>query len=556
MRQGKAVTDFFISYTHVDRSWAEWIAWQLEAAGYTTVIQAWDFRPGANFVLAMQQAAAESERTIAVLSPAYLQSGFTAAEWAAAFARDPTGMQGLLLPVRIQDCEPRGLLPQIVYIDLVGLEAEAARERLLAGVLRQRAKPTREPGFPGPSPRPVTEPPLFPGSLPQNIPLLGDARIAGREIIVNLAQVGGASKFSGKIEAFFEEYLVTETGLTTVPFGGRDEDFALLDAWLDDETAPPRYLLTAPAGRGKSALLVRWLQHLQEQGRVGRDAPASWQLVFVPISIRFETHRPDIFYEALAARLAEILGEELPPTQTDKGVYYADHCRTLASAAVAEGRRILIVLDGIDEALGERFDARWFPRNPGTRLRLVLSARWQAGDLDSSGWKTRLGWDRDVRVQSRELPVLAREGVRDLLLKMGAPTDVLASRPDIVDRLHELAEGEPLVLRYYAEDIWGMGEAAPRLTIDDLAQMRPGLGAYFARWLDDQERLWGGTEAPVDRQRVDALLAILACAHGRLTRGRPAGAADRRRRGGGGWPLPRAVEADPAFRHRPRPPGG
>jgi GTPase SAR1 family protein len=160
------VTDFFISYTQIDRHWAEWIAWQLEAAGYSTVLQAWDFRPGSNFVQAMQHAAAESDRTIAVLSPAYLQSGFTAAEWAAAFARDPTGMQGLLLPVRIHDCEPQGLLPQIVYIDLVGLDAEAARETLLAGVRRQRAKPTREPGFPGPSPRPITVPPLFPGSSP------------------------------------------------------------------------------------------------------------------------------------------------------------------------------------------------------------------------------------------------------------------------------------------------------------------------------------------------------------------------------------------------------
>jgi hypothetical protein len=160
------VTDFFISYTHVDRSWAEWIAWQLEAAGYTIVIQVWDFHAGDNFVLAMQRAVAASERTIAVLSPAYLQSGFTAAEWAAAFARDPTGTQGLLLPVRIHDCELRGLLPPIVYIDLVGLDVEAARETLLAGVRRQRAKPTREPGFPGPSPRPVTVPPLFPGAIP------------------------------------------------------------------------------------------------------------------------------------------------------------------------------------------------------------------------------------------------------------------------------------------------------------------------------------------------------------------------------------------------------
>jgi len=27
--------DFFISYNSADRTWAEWIAWQLEEAGYT-----------------------------------------------------------------------------------------------------------------------------------------------------------------------------------------------------------------------------------------------------------------------------------------------------------------------------------------------------------------------------------------------------------------------------------------------------------------------------------------------------------------------------------------
>jgi hypothetical protein len=156
------MTDFFISYTQVDCSWAEWIAWRLEDAGYTTVVQAWDFRPGGNFVLDMQGAAAKSECTIAVLSPAYLQSGFTAAEWAAAFATDPTGAQRRLLPVRIQECEPQGILLPIVYIDLVGLEEEVARDRLLEGVRRQRAKPTQEPGFPGPSLHRVTAPPLFP----------------------------------------------------------------------------------------------------------------------------------------------------------------------------------------------------------------------------------------------------------------------------------------------------------------------------------------------------------------------------------------------------------
>ena len=79
--------DFFVSYNKADRQWAEWIAWHLEQAAYTTVIQAWDFRPGGNFVMQMQQAASRAERTVAVLSPDYLSSRFTQPEWAAAFAQ-------------------------------------------------------------------------------------------------------------------------------------------------------------------------------------------------------------------------------------------------------------------------------------------------------------------------------------------------------------------------------------------------------------------------------------------------------------------------------------
>jgi tetratricopeptide (TPR) repeat protein/SAM-dependent methyltransferase len=157
-------TNFFVSYNHKDTTWAEWIAWQLEDGGYSTVIQAWDFGAGQNFVLAMQKAAAESERTIAVLSADYLKSHFTAPEWAAAFARDPTGEKGILVPVRVRECNPEGLLPQIVYIDLVGVEnpAEAA-DRLLKKIKPGRRKPEVEPPFPGGSPTTSDAPP-FPGS--------------------------------------------------------------------------------------------------------------------------------------------------------------------------------------------------------------------------------------------------------------------------------------------------------------------------------------------------------------------------------------------------------
>jgi hypothetical protein len=141
--------DFFISYAHADRSWAEWVAWQLEEAGYTTVLQAWDFRPGANFVLVMQQAASDAHSTIALLSPDYLLARFTQPEWQAAFAQDPTGEQGRLIPVRVREFEMGGFPTSIVYIDLVGLDEAAARITLLNEIRRGRAKPVSAPQFPG-----------------------------------------------------------------------------------------------------------------------------------------------------------------------------------------------------------------------------------------------------------------------------------------------------------------------------------------------------------------------------------------------------------------------
>lgn len=140
---------FFVSYNREDRSWAEWISWQLENAGYSTFVQAWDIRPGANFVLAMQSGLAKAERTLAVLSPAYLNAKFTQPEWAAAFASDPTGERRLLVPVKVAEVDLTGIWTAIVYIDLVGLDEEAARSALLSGIDRDRPKPAQPPAFPG-----------------------------------------------------------------------------------------------------------------------------------------------------------------------------------------------------------------------------------------------------------------------------------------------------------------------------------------------------------------------------------------------------------------------
>jgi hypothetical protein len=81
--------DFFVSYRSADEPWASWIAWQLEEAGYTTFFQAWDFRPGQNFVHHMEEGMRRSERTIAVITQAYLESDYTRAEWYATSSGTP-----------------------------------------------------------------------------------------------------------------------------------------------------------------------------------------------------------------------------------------------------------------------------------------------------------------------------------------------------------------------------------------------------------------------------------------------------------------------------------
>jgi hypothetical protein len=157
------IKDFFISYNSADRNWAEWIAWILEEAGYSVVIQAWDFRPGGNFVLEMHKAAAGTQKTIAVLSEEYLKAEYTHPEWAAAFVRDPQGQERTLIPIRVKKCKPEGLLSPTIYVDLVDLPEDEARSAIL-GAFSTRAKPTKSPAFPGHGEEVMSTQVQYPGS--------------------------------------------------------------------------------------------------------------------------------------------------------------------------------------------------------------------------------------------------------------------------------------------------------------------------------------------------------------------------------------------------------
>jgi hypothetical protein len=153
-----ATKDFFISYTKADRAWAEWIAWTLEQAEYTCIIQAWDFVPGMDFIQQMRSALDVSRQVIAVLSDNYLSSEAAGSELNAALVNDPLGIRGGLVPVRVAPCKLGGLVKGRIYIDLVGSSLDQAKRDLLQGIAAARlgrrpdrgeAEFARPPKFPG-----------------------------------------------------------------------------------------------------------------------------------------------------------------------------------------------------------------------------------------------------------------------------------------------------------------------------------------------------------------------------------------------------------------------
>ena len=98
----------------------------------------------------MDDAVKNTDRTIAVLSKANLESEFATSEWQAAFRDDPLGHKSKLIPVRVEKVRPQGLLGSIVYADIVGLSEESAAAVLLGAISAEhRPNPEETASFPG-----------------------------------------------------------------------------------------------------------------------------------------------------------------------------------------------------------------------------------------------------------------------------------------------------------------------------------------------------------------------------------------------------------------------
>ncbi|MCA9999019.1 MAG: hypothetical protein KDE56_24820, partial [Anaerolineales bacterium] len=314
--------------------------------------------------------------------------------------------------------------------------------------------------------------------------------------------------FTTAVKNFLYNYLGDEAN--PVPFGGRDNALAQLEQWRTQVDAPPRLLLTAPAGRGKSALLVRWSEYLQAQPNV--------VVVFMPISIRFNTNQETDTFSLLATRLAHLYGKEIPPKWSN---FPAVAWRRLVAEYLQEplpnGKHLLLIMDGLDEAAWE-VGAYLFPHQLPERVRLVISARYRGGEEPGPApWLRRLDWDNKQQMATTmELEPLTQMGVRDVLEKMGCPLDELSQNVDIVTELYRLSEGDPLLVKLYVEDLWQQGEEVTRLQPEDLREIKPSYEGYFEKWWTDQEKLWGQDD-PLAKELVSDVFDLLSMALGSLT---------------------------------------
>lgn len=126
--------DFFISYTGSDEKYATWVAEILEKNNYSVIIQAWDFRPGDNFVSKINESLENCKKLMLILSNRYFTSKWCEAEWTSKLAEGIRLQSSAVIPVRVEAISVDGLLGPIVYIDLVDKTEEEAAAAILNGV--------------------------------------------------------------------------------------------------------------------------------------------------------------------------------------------------------------------------------------------------------------------------------------------------------------------------------------------------------------------------------------------------------------------------------------
>src|SRR4051794_35966024 len=270
-------TDFFISHAGRDTGWAEWLAWQLQQAGYSVELDVWDWAPGEDFVARMSAALESADRLLAVCSQAYFTSAFGGAELRATFARSAAAA-GRIVPVLIEPVTLPPLYAPLIRLDLTGLDEAAAADRLRNRLTGGR--PTSAPPFPRIGPA-SPDKPGFAGALPEvwKVPPR-NSRFTGRDgMLAELRRRLRTDEPTLVVQALYGLGGVGKTQLAIECAHRFAADYDLV-WWIDaeqpvligDQLAMLAARLELPTGPTVAATVDRLLAELRHRSR--------WLLVF------------------------------------------------------------------------------------------------------------------------------------------------------------------------------------------------------------------------------------------------------------------------------------
>jgi hypothetical protein len=305
-------------------------------------------------------------------------------------------------------------------------------------------------------------------------------------------------RFDGSVANFLSHYMGTEERPRLL--AGRTDELAMLDRWLASSETP-YCLLTANAALGKSALVVEW----SRRGAAWTDT----DLIFYPISHRFNTNGAAQVFHSLYSKLSIVLGRHGADAEQPSFSDWRNDFSGLLRDVRHHPRRVVLVLDGLDEALDWQAGPDLFPVDPPPNLRVLVTARPLAGDSATRNWRTRLGWTRRGLAKSMEIDKLDQRAVEAVV------TTVLPNLPQENQRrlaaaFYRVTTGDPLLLQFYLEaagDAIASGESSADV-LHSLSRAGEGYDAFIDRLFG------GGREGRIGLKEHESFFSTLACSLG------------------------------------------
>lgn len=313
-----------------------------------------------------------------------------------------------------------------------------------------------------------------------------------------------SARHRNKIIKFISFYAGVEA---PIPFAGRERELQELDEWVVSEKLRFK-LVTGAAGRGKSALILHWIDRII-------NLKPRLSVIFLPISVRFnlsdELSGLVILYSWLIAAFKEL---RFPDGATPSFDDYRDTIHEGWELIREQESPYLLVIDGVDESSRHWILKDVLPEFIPDNLHILVSARHKPDQV------TYRSWIQDFNIQDSavigdiiDLPTLSKASIGDAIIQLGRPLDKLKDKEGFIDQLFRLTDsGDPLLLVLWVGQLWRDRDSVISMTVSQIGSLQPSFEGFFNLWMDEQASIWESKGIHVHKNDLVTRLNVLCLA--------------------------------------------